>query len=126
MTRPKGNRTVAIVADVRQGQEFQPTAARVTLPKELLARGEEVYCVVDASFAELGAKAGDLLIVEPKKTANTGELVLAREGDVLWVGRWWGKHGRRDVVGPDGQTILSSRATVFGSVNLIVRGIHER
>jgi hypothetical protein len=69
---------------------------------------------------------GDLLIVEPKRKTATGEFVIAVLAEEMFVGHWWAKHGRRDVMAADGQQVIARGATVVGSINLIVRSVHGR
>src|SRR5436190_380344 len=112
---------VRIVGDVAQGAPLQSSKETVMLPAAILEAHEEVYRVADSSLAGSDLFAGDLLIVAPKKKAETGELVLARLDAQLFVGRWWAKHGRRDLLGADGQTVIACGATIIGSINLVVR-----
>jgi SOS-response transcriptional repressor LexA len=113
--------TVPVVGDIAQGASLRSSEETVVLPTAIIEGHEQVYRIADASLATLDLFAGDLLIVTPKKKAETGELVLARLDGRLFIGRWWAKHGRRDIVGDDGQTIIVRGATVIGSINLIVR-----
>lgn len=113
--------SVRIVGDVAQGAPLRSSKETVMLPAAILEANEEIYRVADSSLAGSDLFAGDLLIVAPKKKAETGELVLARLDAQLFVGRWWAKHGRRDIVGDDGQTVIVRGATVIGSINLVVR-----
>jgi len=112
---------VRIVGDIGQGAPLQSSKETVMLPTAILEAHEEVYRVADSSLAGSDLFGGDLLIVAPRKKAQTGELVLVRLDGQLFVGRWWAKHGRRDIVGDDGQTVIVRGATVIGSINLIVR-----
>jgi len=113
--------TVTVAGEVAQGAPLRSSKERVILPAAILEAQEEVYRVADSSLAGSDLFAGDLLIVAPKRKAETGELVLARLDAQLFVGRWWAKHGRRDIVGDDGQTVIVHGATVIGSINLVVR-----
>jgi SOS-response transcriptional repressor LexA len=113
--------TVTVVSDVAQGAPLRSSKETAILPAAILEAHEEVYRVADSSLAGSDLFAGDLLIVAPKKKAETGELVLTRLDAQLFVGRWWAKHGRRDILGDDGQTVIVCGATVIGSINLIVR-----
>jgi SOS-response transcriptional repressor LexA len=114
-------KNVRIVGDVAQGAPLRSSKETVMLPAAILEAHEEVYRVADSSLAGSDLFASDLLIVAPRKKAETGELVLARLNGQLFVGRWWAKHGQRDIVGADGQTVIVRGATVIGSINLIVR-----
>lgn len=112
---------IAIAGEFGQGVLLRACEEAAMLPTALVEEYEQVYRASDTSLAEFGIARWDLLIVEPKKRAQTGEFVLARRGDRVFVGRWWAKHGRRDVVGSDGVTVIVGDATVVGSINLIVR-----
>jgi len=113
--------TVHIAGDVAQGAPLRSSEETVILPAAILEESEQVYRVADSSLAESDIFEGDLLVVEPSRKAQTGELVIARLDAQLFVGRWWAKHGRRDIVGDDGHTVIVRGATVIGSINLIVR-----
>ncbi len=113
--------TVPIVGDVAQGAPLRPSEETVILPAAILEAYEQVYRVADSSLAVLDIFEGDLLIVMPEKKAATGELVLVRLDAQFFIGRWWAKHGRRDVLDVDGPTVLVRGATIIGSINLIVR-----
>lgn len=123
MARPKGDQAVPVIAEVRQGQAFRPIAAKVLLPATVYARGEEIYLVADTCLVAFGVRKGDLLIVESRTSANTGELVLARKGDAVYVGRFRSKHGRNDLVSDNTHEMIAHGVLILGSVNLIVRGI---
>ena len=113
--------TIKIAGHVHQGERLYPSTERVIVPASLIEKYEHVYCVADASLSEWDVTESDLLIVEPKTHAETGELVIAQFDDRVFVGRWWAKHGRRDLLGADGQTVIVRGATVIGSINLIMR-----
>ena len=112
---------VPVVGDVAQAAPLRASKETVMLPAATLEAHEGVYRVADASLAGSDLFRGDLLIVAPKKKAETGELVLARLDGQLFIGRWWAKHGRRDLLDADGQTVIVCGATVIGSINLVVR-----
>jgi hypothetical protein len=69
------------------------------------------------SLPSLGLSDGDLLIVEPRKRAASGELVVASIGENLFIGHWWQKHGLRELREPETKGDLR----IKGVVNLIVR-----
>lgn len=117
-----GTVMVVILADIGQGAIAQQNGQWVELPTALVDPHDVLYRVIDGSLEPMGANPGDLLIVEPKETASTGELVLAEKRGKVYVGRYWAKHGRRDVVG-DGDDVIVRAAKIVGAVTLIVRGI---
>jgi hypothetical protein len=117
--------TVPVVGDVAQGVPLRPSEETVMLHAAILEAPEQVYRVADASLGVFDLCAGDLVVVAPKQKAETGELVLTRLDGQLFVGRWWAKHGRRDLLGADGQTIIVRGAMIVGSINLIVRAMTD-
>ena len=118
--------TVTVAGEIGQGIALLPSVESITLPAATVEAYERVYRAADASLAEFDVSGGDLLIVEPKRKASSGELVIAVLAEQMFVGRWWAKHARRDVVGADGQQVIVRGATVIGSINLIVRSVHGR
>jgi len=118
--------TVMPLAGVfRQGQPLLSTEDQVFLPAAAVEADELVYRVADHSLSELEIQPGDLLIAEFRSKAQTGELVLVRLGEQCFIGRWWSKHARRDVTGPDGQTVIARGAEVLAVINLIIRGSYD-
>jgi SOS-response transcriptional repressor LexA len=118
--------TVTVAGEIAQGVALLPSVETITLPAATVEEHERVYRAADASLAEFDVREGDLLIVEPKRKASSGELVIAILAEQLFVGRWWAKRGRRDVVGADSQQVIVRGATVLGSINVIVRSTHGR
>jgi SOS-response transcriptional repressor LexA len=119
-------KTVTVAGEIGQGAALIPSAARITLPAATVEECERVYRAADASLAEFDVSEGDLLIVEPKRKAHTGELVIAVLAEQMFVGHWWAKHGRRDVMAADCQQVIVRGATVIGAINLIVRSVYGR
>jgi len=117
---------VRVAGEIGQGVALVPSMESVTLPAATLAECERVYRAADASLADLDVLEGDLLIVEPRTKVTTGEFVIAVLDEQIFVGHWWTKHGRRDVVGADGLQAIVSGAAVLGSINLIVRSVYGR
>jgi len=66
--------------------------------------------------------AGDLLVVEPRSHAATGELVIATLENCAFIGRWWAKHGRRALLDGDFQAIAEApELRVLGAITLVLR-----
>jgi SOS-response transcriptional repressor LexA len=118
--------TVKVAGEIGQGVALLALVESITLPIATIEDHERVYRAADASLAEFDVLEGDLLIVEPKTKAHTGELVIAVLAEQMFVGHWWAKHGRRDVMAADGQQVIVRGATVLGSINLIVRSVYGR
>ena len=70
----------------------------------------------------LGLAARDLLIVEQRGNAATGELVIARLHERVFIGRWWAKRGSRALLDSAFHVIVEApELVVFGAVTLIAR-----
>ena len=105
-----------IHAEIDQGKPLFKISESVLIPSEVLADHELVYRVRRAPETE----PGDLLIVEPRVAAATGEFVVATRGKNAFVGHWWAKHGRQELREHAHET-LTGEFHIVGAVNLIVR-----
>jgi hypothetical protein len=108
---------VEIAGELVQGQPLFLSCAVARIPPEAIDEHEIVYRVRRAPEME----KGDLLIVEPRNTAFTGELVVAFRGANLFLGRWWAKHGLRELRAAPNQSI-EGEFQIVGAVTVIVRG----
>jgi hypothetical protein len=68
-------------------KRFDLAGEIVTLPPEIVAPHELVYRVHRAP----GLRKGDILVVEPRNRAMTGELGLAVLDGRIYIGNWWRK-----------------------------------
>src|SRR5207248_2930681 len=96
----------------------------LTIPADTIEEGEIVYRAARADLQEFGIECGDLLIVEQRSDgrAASAELVVAMIGDRVFVGHWWGKHGRRAVMGDASSVVAEGRGLqIFGAITAIVR-----
>ncbi len=109
---------IVIFDEIAQGAPIRENAGEAYLPSHLLEVDEVVFRY-RGSLPSLGIECGDLLIVEPRKKAATGELVLARCGQNAFIGRWWAKHGLRELQ-ETGQSI-EGELRIAGAVTVIVR-----
>jgi hypothetical protein len=107
---------VRIQAEIEHGKPLVETSESALMPSEVLEDHELVYRVRRAPEAE----AGDLLIVEPRATAATGELVLVTRGQNAYLGHWWAKHGCTELR-ENSEKPLTGKFQILGAVNLIVR-----
>lgn len=119
---------VEVSGDVRQGEPVEEREDdEVTLPGWLVDDGEVVFRARGAKLHDVGIEDGDLLVVELRTSgrAATGELVIAKIGDVCWIGRMWQKHGHR-VLLTDALSEVVTGSTrglkVVAAINQIVRG----
>jgi SOS-response transcriptional repressor LexA len=104
--------------EIVQGEPIRENAGEVSLPSHLLEVDEQVFRY-RGFLPSLGIESGDLLIVEPRKKAATGELVLARCGQNVFIGRWWAKHGLRELQ-ETGESI-EGELRIAGAVTVMVR-----
>jgi hypothetical protein len=118
--------TVTVAGEIGQGISLLRSVETITLPAAIVEDHERIYRAANASLAEFDVSEGDLLIVEPKRKADTGEFVIAVLAEQMFAGHWWAKHGRRDVMAADGQQVIVRGATVIGAINLIVRSVYGR
>ena len=104
--------------EIAQGAPIRQNAGEAYLPSHLLEIDEVVFRY-RGSLPSLGIESGDLLIVEARKKAATGEVVLARCGQNAFIGRWWAKHGLRELQ-ETGQSV-EGELRIAGAVTVIVR-----
>ena len=98
------------------------------LPASVLEKGEVVFRARGDKMRDQGIEDGDLLIVELRQTgrAASGELVIGKVGEQLYVGHWWQKHGHKAIMS-DGPAELTTGGTskrtlkVLAAINAIVR-----
>lgn len=107
---------VAVAGEIVQGKPLYPSNAKVVLPSNLIEPSELVY-KLRSPVGEI--PSGAYLVAEPRDRAHTGELVLARLGDLVYLGRFWGKHGLREIRTEGGTLIVESPA-ILASINQIV------
>jgi transcriptional regulator with XRE-family HTH domain len=124
-----GAATVAVIGEIRQGEPvLELTGETAQLPPSLLEEGEVVFRARGDKFADQGIEDGDLLVVELRQNgrAATGELVVGKVGDALYIGRWWQKHGRKAIL-TDGPAEVTTGGPakrslkVLAAINAIVR-----
>lgn len=90
---------LAISADVTQGEPVRELTEgeTVAIPAPLIDKGEIVFRARGEAMRDVGIEDGDLLVIElrTKGRAATGELVLGKVGEDVYIGRWWQKHGEK-------------------------------
>jgi transcriptional regulator with XRE-family HTH domain len=120
---------VRTAGTIRQGQPIdEEKKETVIVPKSLLDSGEILLRCDNDSLRSLGIEHGDLLVVElrPRGRAASGELVIAKAGANVYVGRWWQKHGQKALMADGLQEIGTGKARrnlkVMAAINQVVRG----
>ncbi|HXA15691.1 MAG TPA: helix-turn-helix domain-containing protein [Thermoanaerobaculia bacterium] len=125
-----GSPGIPISGEIRQGEAVVELSGETApLPPALLEKGEVVFRARGDKMREQGIDDGDLLVVELRQTgrASSGELVIGKVGELLYIGRWWQKHGQKAIM-TDGPSQLttggpSKRALkVLAAINAVVRG----
>jgi transcriptional regulator with XRE-family HTH domain len=119
---------ITLAGEIRHGYPIDETKQdKVAVPRNLVEEGEIVFRARGDSLADQGIQDGDLLIVElrPRGRAANGELVIGRIGKVVFVGRWWQKHGAKSLVSHNLAEVTVGRSVrslkVVAAINQIVR-----
>jgi hypothetical protein len=95
----------------------------LTIPEDYIEEGEIIFRAARSDLLEFGIEPEALLVVEkrPNGQAATGELVISMADDRVFVGHWWGKNGRRDVMCEFFVFVDEPDLHVIGAINAIVR-----
>ena len=114
--------------EIRHGEAIDEKAKeKVLLPKSVVEPGEIVFRARGDNMRDQGIEDGDLLVVEirPRGRASTGELVIGRIGRIVFVGRWWQKHGQKALLSNGLSEVTVGRSArslrVVAAINQIVR-----
>lgn len=115
-----------LAGEISQGSQIDAGAASepLTIPADIIEEGEIVFRAARSDLQEFGIECGDLLVVEqrPDGHAASAELVVAMIGDRAFVGHWWGKHGRRAVMGDLSSVVVEEHGLhIVGAITAIVR-----
>jgi SOS-response transcriptional repressor LexA len=120
---------IPIAGEIRQGEAVvELNGESAPLPPAIVEKDEVVFRARGDKMREQGIEDGDLLVVELRPTgrAASGELVIGKVGDLLYVGRWWQKHGHKAIM-TDGPSELTTGGTskrtlkVLAAINAVVR-----
>lgn len=119
---------IETAGEIRHGEAVDEQAKeKVALPKTVVEKGEIVFRARGDNMRDQGIEDGDLLIVEtrPRGRASTGELVIGRIGRIVFVGRWWQKHGQKALLSNGLSEVTVGRSArslrVVAAINQIVR-----
>ena len=120
--------SVKVAAEITQGEPvIELKGETAALPASLIEKGEIVFRARGDKLRHEGIEDGDLLVVQlrPKGRAATGELVIGKVGEHVFVGRWWQKNGRKALMS-DGPSVVATGAAkgtlkVVAAINAIVR-----
>ena len=119
---------IETAGEIRHGEAVdEKTKEKVALPKTVVEKGEIVFRARGDSMRDQGIEDGDLLVVEirPRGRASTGELVIGRIGRIVFIGRWWQKHGQKALLSNGLSEVTVGRSArslrVVAAINQIVR-----
>jgi transcriptional regulator with XRE-family HTH domain len=124
-----GQPGIPIAGEIRQGEAVVELSGETApIPPALVEKGEVVFRARGDKLREQGIDDGDLIVVELRQTgrAASGELVIGKVGELLYVGRWWQKHGQKAIM-TDGPSQLTTGGTskralkVLAAINAVVR-----
>jgi transcriptional regulator with XRE-family HTH domain len=114
--------------EIRHGEAIDEKAKEpIALPNSIVEDGEIVFRARGDSMRDQGIENGDLLVVElrPRGRASTGELVIGKIGRLVFIGRWWQKHGQKALLSNGLAEVTVGRSArslrVVAAINQIVR-----
>ena len=114
--------------EIRHGEGINENAREtIALPRSVMEKGEIVFRARGENMRDQGIEDGDLLVVELRQRgrAATGELVIGRIGRVVFIGRWWQKHGQKALLSNGLSEVTVGRSArsmrVVAAINQIVR-----
>jgi uncharacterized protein YbaA (DUF1428 family) len=118
--------TIVLAGGVSQGAEIDASFAgkQVAIPADKVDSGDVVFRVTAANLRGFGIERDDILVVEtrPEGHATTGELVLVTIETKAFIGRWWTKHGRRELLDEVLSLITDDpRLRLIGAVTVVMR-----
>lgn len=120
---------VKTAGEIRQAMPVDEAKIEtLALPKSLVEEGEIVFRARGDAMRDHNIEDGDLLVVElrPRGRAATGELVIGKIGQTVFIGRWWQKHGQKALMTNGLSEVTVGRSTrslkVVAAINQIVRG----
>ena len=109
---------VDVAGEITPGAPLHPSDEVFLCPADAIEPDSELVYRFLVDVGEIAT--GDYVVAEPRDCAHTGELVVVRDGENVYVGRWWGKHGLAEVRSIDGTTLVES-PVVLASINQILR-----
>lgn len=119
---------VETAGEIRHGEPIdEKRKENVAVPQSLVEKGEIVFRARGDALRDQGISDGDILVVElrPRGRAATGELVIGRIGQQVFVGRWWQKHGRKALMSNGLSEVTVGRSAralkVVAVINQIIR-----
>lgn len=119
---------IETAGEIRHGEAVDENAKEtIAMPRSVVEHGEIVFRARGDNMRDQGIEDGDFLVVEtrPRGRAATGELVIGRIGRLVYVGRWWQKHGQKALLSNGLAEVTVGRSArslrVVAAINQIVR-----
>lgn len=109
--------SVRLAGEITFAEPLKPSRETVSLPQRLIEPHEKVYRLL---FGYQHARPGDLLIVEPRTAAASGETVMVTFEGRIYIGYWWTKHERQELIIDDVFKPMAS-VQILGAINQIIR-----
>ena len=127
--RNDGMVTIVLAGGISQGAAIDASFAgeQVAIPADTIDDGDVVFRASAANLRGYGIERDDILVVEtrPDGHAATAELVLVTIDAKAFIGRWWTKHGRRELLDNALQLITDDpRLQLIGAVTVVMRAMH--
>ena len=121
---------ITTAGTIHNGEPIDESAKEtIVMPRNLVEESEIVFRARGDDMRDHGIEDGDLLVVEvrPRGRASTGELVIGKIGRLVFVGRWWQKHGQKALMTNGLSEVTVGRSArslkVVAAINQIVRGM---
>lgn len=121
---------VETAGEIRQGEPVDESKREtLLLPRSVIEEGEIIFRARGDGMRDHNIHDGDLLVVELRQRgrASTGELVISKVGQTVYVGRWWQKHGQKALMTNGLSEVTVGRGMrslkVVAAINQIVRGV---
>jgi hypothetical protein len=108
---------VDVAGFIEPGAPLHPSEEVFNVPADAIDPDRELVYRFLKDAGEI--RAGNYVVAELRDCAHSGELVVARHGENVFVGRWWGKHGLAEVRDQDGKTVVQN-PVVLASINQIL------
>ncbi|HYK01289.1 MAG TPA: hypothetical protein VE974_06005 [Thermoanaerobaculia bacterium] len=108
---------VDVAGFIEPGKPLIPSEAVVSLPADAIELETEVVYRFLTDYGHI--PAGTYVVAELRDCAHSGELIVARDGEDVYVGWWWAKHGLVELRDNAGNTLLSN-PVILASINHII------
>jgi hypothetical protein len=108
---------VDVAGFIEPGAPLHPSEEVFNVPADAIDPDRELVYRFLKDAGEI--RAGNYVVAELRDCAHSGELIVARDGENVYVGRWWGKNGLAELRDNAGNT-LAERPVILASINQIL------